>query len=68
MKKREILRETSRRVLWGDREDLLPHMLEHRCPVTTAVMAICDDAGWTFESYVLAALFDREELLVEVTK
>lgn len=55
----------ARRILWGDREDLLPHLLEHDCGVADAVQALCDDARWTYDSYLLAALFDRDELLAE---
>jgi hypothetical protein len=65
--RRNTARDTARRVLWTDREDLLPHLLEHRCHVTDAVIDICETACWTFESFLLAALFDREELIVEVT-
>ena len=36
--------------------------------VTGVVVDMCAIAGWTFESYLLAALFDVEELLVEGTK
>jgi hypothetical protein len=62
-------RESARRVLWGDREDLLPHLLEHRdCGVYDAVQEICATAEWTMESFLLAALFNSAELLVEVTK
>jgi hypothetical protein len=67
--KRDYQREAAQRVLWGDREVLLPHCLEHRgCAVWEAVQQLCEDAGWTAESYLLAALFDREELIVEVTE
>jgi hypothetical protein len=62
-------KESARRVLWGDREDLLPHLLEHRdCGVYDAVEEICATAEWTLESFLLAALFNTDELLVEVTK
>jgi hypothetical protein len=65
---RNLPKRSARGVLWGERENLLPHLLNHRCPVTEKVAALCATAEWTFESYLLAALFDREELLVEVTK
>jgi len=69
MAKRDYQREAARRILWGDREVLLLHCLEHdRCGVRDAVQAMCSDAGWTPESYLLAALFDREELIVEVSE
>jgi hypothetical protein len=32
------------------------------------VQVMVHDAGWTLDSYVLAAFFDREELLTEATK
>jgi len=68
MDKRDYRREAAQRILWADREVLLSHCLEVRsCPVKEAVLAMCSDAGWTFESFLLAALFDREELLTEVT-
>ena len=62
---RTIKRDSARGVLWGEREALLPHLLEHQCPVTTKVEALCDQARWTFDSYLLAALFDRRDLIVE---
>ena len=69
MNRREARREASRRILWADREEILPHLLEHQdCGVYSATISICEDAGWTFESYLLAALFDRDELLVEVSE
>ena len=69
MDKHDHRREAARRVLWCEREDLLPHCLEHRgCGVWSAVLVMCADAEWEPESYLLAALFNREELLVEVTK
>jgi len=69
MAKHDYRREAAQRILWTDRETLLPHLLEHtHCGVGDAVMLMCDDAGWTFESYLLAALFDREELIVEVSE
>jgi len=62
-------REAARQTLWCDRELFLPHLLEHRgCAVFDAVQVMCLDAGWTFDSYLLAALFDIDELIVEVTK
>ena len=69
MGKRDYRREAAQRILWADREDLLSHCLElDFCPVRDAVVTMCSDAGWTFESYLLAALFDREELLTEVSE
>jgi len=65
---RPYSQEGARRVLWDTRESNLPRLLEHTCGVTEVVTQLCADAGWTFESYLLAALFDREELIVEVTK
>jgi len=62
-------RAAARKALWSSRELLLPHLLEHRdCGVYDAVATMCEDAGWTFESYLLAALFDRDDLLTEATK
>lgn len=62
-------RESARRILWGDRESLLPHLLEHRgCRVYDCVAELAQTAGWTLESYLLAAFFDLEDLLVEATK
>ena len=69
MAKRDYRREAAQRILWTDREVLLPHLLEHtHCGVADAVGLMCSDAGWTFESYLLAALFGREELIVEVSE
>jgi len=66
---RNYQREAARRILWADRESLLPHLLEHRhCGVFAAVMELCQTAGWSGESYLIAALFDNERLLAEVTK
>lgn len=65
---RNLKRDSNRGVLWGERENLLPHLLEHRCPVTDVVEEMCRKAEWTFDSYLLAALFDVKELIVEVTK
>lgn len=64
---RNLAKRSARGVLWGERENLLPHLLGHSCPVTDKVTELCATAGWTYESYMLAALFDREDLLVEVT-
>lgn len=69
MVKGEYQKEAARRILWADREVLLPHILEHRdCGVFQVVQVMCHDARWTLDSYVLAATFDSSELLVEVTK
>ncbi len=69
MERKTARREAARRILWDDREAILPHVLEHRdCGVYQVVQVMCYDAGWTPDSYVLAALFDTDELLVEVTK
>ncbi len=66
---RNIPQESARRILWGDREQLLPHLLEHRgCGVYDAVVELAATAGWTVESYLLAALFDLVELLDEGTE
>lgn len=66
---RNIPRESARRILWGDREVLLPHLFEHKnCGVYDAVLELCGTAGWTMESYLIAALFGLEELLVEGTE
>lgn len=69
MAKPNYPRESARRILWGDREDLLPHLLEHRdCGVYDAVAELVSVAGWTMESFLLAALFNVAELIVEVTE
>jgi hypothetical protein len=69
MSDKKSWREAARRVLWGDREAILPHILEHRdCGVYQVVQVMCYDAGWTLDSYLLAALFDSDELIVEVTE
>ena len=66
---RNYPQESARRILWGDRESLLPHLLEHQnCGVYDAVLELCGTANWTMASYILAVLFDVEELLVEGTK
>lgn len=69
MERKHAYRDAARRILWTDREVLLPHILEHRdCGVFQVVQVMCHDAGWTIDSYVLAVVFDSEDLLVEVTK
>jgi len=69
VERKDAYREAARRILWTDRETLLPHILEHRdCGVFQVVQVMCHDAGWTLDSYVLAAVFDSDELLVEVAK
>ncbi len=68
MRQREHAKEAARRILWSTRETNLPHLLEHRCGVTDVVADMCTVAGWTFESYLLATLFDVKDLLVEGTK
>lgn len=67
--KRDYQRESVRRILWEERESLLPHLFEHRgCGVYDTVVGLMLTAGWTLESYLLAVLFDLEDLLVEGTK
>jgi hypothetical protein len=69
MRERETRGARARRTLWADREVILPHILQHRdCGVYQLVQVLCHDAGWTLDSYIVAALFDSAELLVEVTK
>jgi len=69
MKERPTQIERTREKLWEDRERYLPHLLEHTgCGINDGVANLCERVGWTYESYLLAALFDREELIVEVTK
>ena len=68
MFERNLAKRSARGALWGDREVILEHVLGHDCPVRAGVEALCEVAGWTMESYLLAALFNREDLLVEVTK
>jgi hypothetical protein len=69
VKNKAAWQEAARRILWDDREAILPHILEHRdCGVYQVVQVMCYDAGWTLDSYLLAALFNTDELLVEVTK
>jgi hypothetical protein len=69
VRKSDDRRTRARAVLWGDRELILPHILEHRdCGVFPVVQVLCHDAGWTLDSYILAVFFDVEELLTEVTK
>lgn len=60
--------ELARRVLWDDREMYLPHLFRKCCGIAVPIEGLCETAGWTFESYLLAAFFDTAELLVEVTK
>jgi hypothetical protein len=69
MAKRNFPQESARRILWSDRESLLPHLIEHRdCGVFDAVEELARVAGWTMDSYVLAAVFNTQELITEVTK
>jgi hypothetical protein len=69
MRDKKTRRESARKVLWDDREAILPHVLEHRdCGVFAVVQVLCYEAGWNLDSYILALVFDSAELLVEVTK
>ncbi len=68
MNRRLSVTNQARADLWREREDYLPHLIEHHCPATHALHALCATAGWTVDSYVLAVFFDRADLLVEVTK
>jgi hypothetical protein len=69
MAKRNFPQESARRILWSDRESLLPHLIEHRtCGVFSAVEELCATAGWTLDSYIVAIFFGYKELIVEVTK
>ncbi len=64
--KRNFLRETAQRILWDDREVLLPHLMSHHsCPVGAVVRVMCEDAGWSYESYFLAIFFDHRDLITE---
>jgi hypothetical protein len=67
--KRNHQKESARRILWADRESLLPHLIEHRnCGVLAAVEELCATAGWDLTSYILAAFFNVYELVSEVTE
>lgn len=56
-----------RAVLWTDREVILPHLQRcSGCPVRDQVEEMCHKAGWTYDSYFLAAFFDHEGLLTEI--
>lgn len=59
---------STRTVLWDFREVILHHLTEHECAVSQWARSAIDRAGWTEDSYLLAALFDAADLLVEVTK
>jgi hypothetical protein len=62
----EIRRDSARRILWGDREMILPHLMEdHSCYVRPVVEEMVARSGWTYDSYFLACFFDSRELLVE---
>ena len=60
--------ERGRRYLWANREIYIPHMLEHRCVVGEGLAATCAAVRWTYESYLLAVIFDRYDLIVEVAE
>jgi len=67
--KRNHPKESAQRILWTDRESLLPHLIEHRnCGVFGAVEELCATAEWDLASYIVAAFFDVQELISEVTK
>lgn len=68
MARKKTSRELARHLLWNDREMYLPHLFRKCCGIAVPIEALCETAGWTFESYLLAAFFDTAELLVEVTK
>lgn len=63
-----IVRDSARRVLWHLRESNLEHLYHLECSVKDVIRGLVDEAGWTQDSYFLAAFFGLEELLVEVTK
>jgi hypothetical protein len=55
-----------RAILWDDRAVILPHLAHSEpCGVTAAVVALCQLAGWTYDSYYLAIFFDHSGLLTE---
>ena len=58
--------ERGRRHLWENREIFLPHLLEHTCIVADGVQTTCELLGWSYISYLTAAVFDSYELIVEV--
>jgi hypothetical protein len=64
--KKERTIRRAREVLWTDRELLLPHVIEHRCPVGRAVEQLCETARWEYLSYLTAAVFD-DYSLIQVT-
>jgi len=66
--KQKAAMESARRVLWSDREILLPHVIEHVCPVGREIEILCDVARWDYLSYLTAAVFDDADLLRERTK
>lgn len=56
--------EAARQTLWEDRELILPHLTRgHECPTAAVVQELCRSAGWTYNSYYLAVLFDHDGLL-----
>lgn len=63
-RRKTALQESARRILWQDREVLLPHVIEHRCPVGQAVEDLCRQAGWEYLSYLTAAVFNDASLIV----
>jgi hypothetical protein len=61
------IQASARRVLWGDRALILPHLLhDHSCGVAGRVQEVCELAGWTYDSYYLAIFFDHKDLITEV--
>src|SRR6476659_10136842 len=64
MFERNLARRSARGELWGKREDLLPHLLNHQCPVRAGVEELCILAEWTYESYLLAAWSNAESCLL----
>ena len=58
-------RDYGRQLLWAGREEFLVHMLEPPCPIRAAIEIACRKAGWDYESYFLAAMFDDRSLIEE---
>ena len=65
---KERARDRGRKHLWDNREIFLPHLLEHTCVVAEGVARTCELVGWSYVSYLTAAVFDSADLLVEITK
>ncbi len=56
----------ARTALWDTRDEVARCYLTHQnCLRIQAAQAVCERAGWPWERYLVAAVFDCPELLEE---